>query len=637
LDANNVEITVTGTVNATTVNLNGMANKLQALEVDARSIALTGSGNQLVVTGDSRNAAPNTSSLTIGGTSNTVSFLNGFAPAGNLVLTVGDASSSGGTLVVRGSGLALGSGQELKGKGRIQGDVTLGAGSKFSPGNSPGVITVAGTAVLSGATLALEFDRTAPNGVQQDQIVVFGIASVNGGTLSLDLGKGASRFRPGADTFYPIFLSSGSAATGVEKVVSGSGFSTLVVPAGSGFSLVNGALSFTNGGFSRIGGSGNLAAVGSLVDQAFTAGVTSDTAGAASFGALMDNSNFLASTDRATVAATLSALNPGVYAELGNIGIDRLKDVQSGLGNHLDMLALDLVGEVGKAASSSPESAIGQARAWTTAYGGWGKRDADSSVGAAGYSSSNYGDISGVETKLGALTIGFTGAVGQTSATFGEGKGKVTADSWHTGFYGSVPAAGLVLDASFVYGQADSTLKRSVDVAGGGATSGKSQASEWTGQIGFAVPFRTESGSLMLTPSLHVIHASVSQDATTESSLNGLEASVNSKTTEATALRTGFQAAKLTKLGTLPTRLTASLDWVHSFESASNDVNIGLVGAGKATYRFQSSKSGQEAIRVGVGAEVFLSDRTRFRLNLDEQMKSGVNSVYGSVSIGLQF
>ncbi len=616
--------------------------------VYVEAVKVSGSNQVLVLTGT--DAAPSTTALSISGNNNTVQFTQGFAPTKSVELTVGGAGSTGSVLKVGGEGLVLARGK-LSGRGTIEGNVRLGTGSNFAPGNSPGVMTIVGNLALNGATLSIEFDRTAPIGDQQDQVVVTGGAvTINGGTLSLNLGTGASRFRPGVDQFNPIFISSGSAAT-VAKLVGGTGFSTLIAPAGFGFSLVDGLLVLPNSGltsgFSRIGASGNLAAVGSLVDRAFSAGINSSTIGAGSLGALMDNTSALASANKATVASTLAALNPAVYAELGNIGIDRLHDVQAGLSNHLDMLALDAVGEPGlslgvRVAPPQPQSApaasaVERARAWTTAYGGWGKRNSDSGFGAAGYSSSNYGDVSGVESKIGDFTIGLTGAVGHSSATFQDGKGSVTADSWHTGVYGSFPAGRLVLDASFVYGQADSTLKRSVDVAGGGATSGKSQGSEWTGQAGFAVPFRTDGDSLMITPSVHVIHASVEQDAITESSLNGLEAAVKGASTTATALRTGVQAAKLTTLGTIATRLTASLDWVHSFDSGRNDVDIALTGAGAETSRFQSSKAGKDAIRFGLGAEFALTDRIRFRLNVDDQVKSGVNSVYSSASIGLQF
>jgi outer membrane autotransporter protein len=306
------------------------------------------------------------------------------------------------------------------------------------------------------------------------------------------------------------------------------------------------------------------------------------------------------------------------------------------------MLALDTVGEstlsLGvKPGQSTAAAAIENSRAWTTAYGGWGKRNADSAIGSAGYSSNHFGDISGVETKVGGLTLGILGAVGTSTANFENGRGKLTSDSWHGGFYGNVPAGAFVLDASFAYGQSEGNLKRTVNVAGGGATTGKTQGTEWTGQVGVAVPFRTESGSLVVTPSLHLIHANVKQDGLTESSLNGLEAVVKGSTTKSTAVRTGVQAAKITKLASKTTRLTASLDWVHSFQSDTSDVDIALQGAGVATSRFQGSRSSKDAIRIGLGAEVALTERTRFRLNVDEQIRSGMQSTYGSASLGYQF
>jgi outer membrane autotransporter protein len=141
----------------------------------------------------------------------------------------------------------------------------------------------------------------------------------------------------------------------------------------------------------------------------------------------------------------------------------------------------------------------------------------------------------------------------------------------------------------------------------------------------------------MLTPSLHVLHSNVKQDKVTESSLNGLEALVNANTSKSTAVRTGVQAAKLTQLAGRPTRLTASLDWIHSFDSNREDVEIALSGAGATTSRFQGSRSGKDAVRFGLGGEVSLTDRTRFRLNVDQQVRTGVNSTFGSASFSVNF
>jgi len=602
--------------------------------VFAGTLSLKGSGNSLVVNGGSSTATPYTKVLVIGGTGNSITFTNGFKYATpDLVLTVGDATSKGGSLIVGGAGLSLSATQTLKGVGTVVGNVLLGSGAVLAPGNSPGVLTILnGNAGFgSGSTLEIQFDGTAA--VKQDQVkVVGGVVNISGGTLAVDLGKGASRFKPGVDVLAPLFAN----ASGGGVPTNGN-FSSIIAPAGYGLSVSNGSLAFA--GFKKaVGGVGNVASVASQIDLALRAGVSGASNKLAT---LIDNADALASLQAATVKANLAALNPAIYAELGNIGIDRLHDVQAGISNHLDMLALTAGEEsslslgVKPGQSAAPESVMSSARAWTTAYGGWGKRNAESSVGAAGYSSTNYGDVSGVETTVGGFTIGLTGAVGTTSAN--SSMGSVSTDSWLFGLYGSAPAGPVVFDASVALGQTDSTVKRSVSVAGGGGVSAKTQGTDWTGQFGLAVPVRLDSGSLIVTPSLHVIHASVSTDAMSESSLNGLEAAVKSNKAESTAMRMGVQAAKLSSLGQKPVRLTANLDWIHSFDSERRSADVALTGAGTTTSQFQSSKAGADAIRIGVGAELSITDRVRLRVNVDEQRKSGTNSIYSSASIGVQF
>ena len=623
--------------------------------VYAQNLSVSGSSNTLLLTGGSSSAAADTTALTISGTNNTVNFTEGFTTAGSLVLTVGDASSTGGTLIVGPGGLSLSAGSTLKGKGLIKGNVLSRRGSVVAPGNSPGILTIDGALTIEAGAPA-EFEYTAEKQIavgagEADRLVLDTLTSLGDQVSSVAVGgslvggtfqaSGVSRVNELGTKSVPVVTYGSGSAPALPAVrsyvtVNGGTYESAVVTAKltAVNALAGGTLylNVTRNAFASFA-TGNVSATGELLDRALKA----------------DNvavSNLIDQLDtrptRAGVVSILSALDPGVYAELGNIGIDRLRDLQAGLSNHIDMLALDTVGESSlslaiKPGQSAAEAAIEQSRAWTTGYGGWGKRDSDSTVGSAGYSSNNFGNISGVETRLGALTLGITGAFGTSTANFESGKGKVTTDSWHTGLYGNFAAGAVVFDAAFAYGQSESLLQRNVNVLGGGATSGRSQGSEWSGQFGLAVPVRVDAGSLVFTPSVHVLHSNVKQDALTESSLNGLEAVVRGNTTKSTALRTGLQAAKITKLGGVGTRLTASLDWVHSFDSDRNDVEIALSGAGSATSRFRGSRSGQDAVRLGLGAEFALSERTRFRLNVDEQMRSGVRSTYGSASLGFQF
>jgi outer membrane autotransporter protein len=198
-----------------------------------------------------------------------------------------------------------------------------------------------------------------------------------------------------------------------------------------------------------------------------------------------------------------------------------------------------------------------------------------------------------------------------------------------------------VLDAAFVYGNGDTTFKRDnvsvTGVSGGGSTSAKATSSEWMLQFGAALPFRTSDESLTVTPSVHLVLAGFNQNALSEGSLNGLGALVSKQNATSSAVRTGVQIAKLLKLANKETRLTASLDWVHSFDSDRRDVDIALTGSTGGSTKFQSSKAGGDAARFGLGGEMAITPRTRLRVNLDEQVQSNQSSTNGSVSIGVQF
>ena len=286
----------------------------------------------------------------------------------------------------------------------------------------------------------------------------------------------------------------------------------------------------------------------------------------------------------------------------------------------------------------------GEIAAWTSAYGGWTRRDGEPSYGSAGYSSSNVGNITGVEKRIGALTIGLAGAFGSSSATLGSGMGSVSTDSWYTGLYGSIPMelAGyeVFADAALAFGNGDTTFKRDVSVlgiSGGGSTSTKASSSEWFLQFGGALPLRTGDASFIVTPTMHLLLAGFTQKPLSEPSMNGFGAVVGKQTAAAAAVRTGIQLAKLMKLASRETRFSASLDWVHGFDSGRRDIDISLNGTTGGSARFESSKAGTEAARLGISGEMLLTRWTSLRINLDEQVQANQSSSNGSVSIGVQF
>jgi len=661
-------------INGGVLSVAGSLSMATFLSVGSGSLAFTGTASL-------------TSSMLSMGSGSTVSLGTVTALNNVPLLVVGTSAGSGGRLVLASGTTTFGGGatsQTLKGSGILDlgGGATLALGSNLilAPGNSPGTLGIVGGSVtVSGnATPKLEFEYTATAAVAagsgaNDYLRISGGSLLVGSASTLNV----SAIAYNSKTASGSSISAGSVGQSrvndtaahkfaiIENVIAtdanffvssyvsvnslGGYYATTparsatisATPSVSGGSLY---LTVQRTSFATIGSTNNTSALGRLLDNSLSltsGGISTlidklDTTALDASGVSLGTSTGILSKSLsyAAINSTLQALNPAGYAELANLGFGRLLDLQLGLVNHLRTLAAP-----GLQLENNEEMYV-----WTTGYGGWITRNGESSFGSAGYTASNIGDISGVEKRFGQLTVGLMGAIGTTSATLGSGMGSVTTDIWHGGLYGSMPvdagAYRVFLDAAFAFGNGESTVKRDVNVpgiAGGGSTSSKGANSEWLLQFGAAVPLRTADKSLTVTPSLHLVLVGFNQSALSEGSFNGFGALMSKQTATSTSVRTGVQAAKLIKIARRNTRLTAGVDWIHCFDSDRRDTDIALTGTTGGATKFQSSKAGGDAIRLGLGGEIVLAQGIHFRVNLDQQIQSSQSSSNGSVSLGVQF
>ncbi len=580
---------------------------------------------------------------------------------------------SGGTLQTT-SGKVTAFVGTLKGSGTISGPgtVVFGAGSTLDVGYSPGVLVVGGGATMAiaseGVAVKYEFDPsvtnpdlgniTASGDLASDRIVVNVGGSLtfqNGATMTLTPTYISGKIlAPGTYREFPLVIVNG----GTINALNQSG--TLVTVSGinldSYFKVGSGAV--VSGTFRQLAGgtvdvtlvrksyasvstnSGNLRQTAAVLDSILSASMLAGgTAAIASIGTL-----FTALDSKTTaneIDTILAALNPAPYAELGNVGMGRMMDLQAAIQGHLDTLAIGVLSDVEPSPGEARESS-----AWTSVYSGWANRDGSTSQGLAGYSSRNFGSISGVEHRFGDLTLGLTGAVGSTSATFKQSSSSLSTDTWHVGLYGSTPIDledfGVVFDAGLVYGEGDSTVKRSLSGTGLGlgTFTGKVASTEWMAQIGASFPSVLPDDTYTVTPSLHLLYGSYRQGAIneiTDGTLAALGARVGAFSQSSLATRLGLQGAKLLRVGQMPARLTASANWLHSFDAAGRQVDISFATPGATAQKFGSSRTGMDAFRIGLGGEIAITDRTRFQLTIDHQLQKGQSHTSGNASIGVQF
>jgi autotransporter-associated beta strand protein len=128
--------------------------------------------------------------------------------------TLVNNGSIAGSAVVKDGGI-------LKGIGSI-GPVAVEGGGQFSPGTSPGTITVGGLNLMSGSTLNYELGAAT-----RDRIVVTGNGHVSlAGILNLSLLDG---FSPAPGQTYSLFEGAVGSITGT--------FSTVIAPTSNGHTL----------------------------------------------------------------------------------------------------------------------------------------------------------------------------------------------------------------------------------------------------------------------------------------------------------------------------------------------------------------------------------------------------------------
>jgi fibronectin-binding autotransporter adhesin len=522
------------------------------------------------------------------------------------------------TLIIQSGTLTVAPGQTLMGSGSIQGNVTLGANSVLSPGNSPGTIHIAGSLNLTNGTVRIEVGTLAGGARVQDKI------DVTGSTVSI----GAPTFQiidtdgvlASGGTLEPIFVGGAPALNGGTFSFARQSSTGAVLPSVMYRSNEDlGALQIERLKFASFAGAAqNVAGFAKALDtRILTQRATAD--------GLLELGTGIGSTD--AVPAQLAAALPVAYAEMAALSTQRTLNLHQGLVGRFSSLRANV--------NQTPEGAF---TAWTTGYGAAHRQDGDRSVGTAGFTASSWGDLFGVEQRIGGFLLGVTGAAGRTSATFANNPGRATTDSWHGGLYGALDLDGFVLESGALFGATDTRARRTVSAAGLTTREGNVtlNGSEWVANLGI-VKAIAASPALTLTPSIRIIAQGQSQNAAKESDLSGLEVSLAKQKTTTFQHQAGMEIRRSLKLAGRPAAASLQLDWIHNYNAKGRNLNMALSGDPSASFNYRGSDSGADAIHIGTAFEAALSDRVTLRLGGEYQSQPGLSTVRGSASIGYQF
>lgn len=336
-----------GVINAGTLDISGSTSGVTLAGLDGNGQVVLGASTLTLAQGHGAFGGA------ISGSGNVV-LAGGSLVYGTNQAYTGTTTVQGGVLsvnaVLAGS-VNVASGAELHGSGRIAGPITVAAGGRLAPGNSPGVMTTGSTVTLAaGATFDVDVNgATAGNGAGfHDQLNVTGATSqfvANGATLDVHLtdiaGLGAyTAYVPKVGDTYRIVTAEGglgstrfaaldqpdglAAGTRLRVVYNtGAGLQTIdlkVVPTSL---AAHGA----SAGYNR-----NALAVATSIDHMLAA----DDSGTAT-AAQSEMGNAVLALDGAALDATLVALSGEIHGALAAAQPLSGQQLQGAVSKHLAM------------------------------------------------------------------------------------------------------------------------------------------------------------------------------------------------------------------------------------------------------------------------------------------------------------
>jgi len=520
------------------------------------------------------------------------------AGSGKTELT-GDSSGYTGTTTVAGGTLAvngkLGGTLTVLAAGRLQGTGTLGntiVSGTIAPGNSIGTLNVAGNITFNtGSTYEVEADAAG----LADRIVATGMATINGGTVSVLAGAG--NYRP--ETNYLILHADGG-ITGTGR-----------------FAGVTSNLAFLDPSLSYDGNNVYLR-------------LRRNDISFASIGATPNQ--------RATGAATQTlGWNSPVFAAAVNLSAEQARAAFDQLSGEIHASARTALIEDSRFLRDAVTDRLRNADTgfaiWGNGFGSWGHWASDGN--AARLNRSVNGFVLGADASvLGKARLGLVGSYGRASFDTRAHSSSGTRNSYAFGIYGGADlgAAAVRIGASHGWHQLDTTRLVAFP---GFADSLKGEQDARTTQLFGELAYRIELGATRVEPFADFAHVRLSTDGITEK--GGAAAlrlaSADSDTSFSTL---GLRAAPSFSLGGAKLTARGTLGWRHAFGDVT-PLSAMQFASGGDSFRIAGTPIAENAAALDAGIDVALTSRAMLGIVYGGQFGSGASdqSVRASFSLRL--
>lgn len=464
----------------------------------------------------------------------------------------------------------------------------------IAPGNSIGVVNVAGDALLgANSVYAVEIDGKGGS----DLLAVGGVATLEGGKVTVTALDMKQSYKQGQ--VYTILTAEDGVDGTFGAVTTGSAFLDTQLVYGEDKVALK--VSIAADAFEAVAGSANRAAAAAALDSLKQSGTSL---------ALYNSIAFLGSEGEARRA----------FEQLAG---DSYASVKTGLIESAHLTTDAITGRLRD--DVAVEGKEGPA-VWATGFGSWIDHDRNSNTGTL--KTSTGGFLVGVDVDVASgLRLGVAGGYSKTDLKMKARAASADSDNWHLGVYAGKTWGALGLNAGLTYTWHSIDLSRSVAFAGfSDALSSDYKAR--TLQAFGDISYRFDLGGAALEPFANLTHVSLRTRSTHEQ--GGLAALfVDGDSTNTTFSSLGLRASAPLAVGGAKAKLRGALGWRHAF---GDRVPVSVQSfVGSDAFAVDGVAIAKDAAQVEAGFDVDLSNASTFSLGYFGQFgnhtsQNGVNA-----------
>ena len=275
---------------------------------------------------------------------------------------------------------------------------------------------------------------------------------------------------------------------------------------------------------------------------------------------------------------------------------------------------------------------------WGSTYGSYGRTDGNAAIGSTKRTIDDAHLATGIDVRLLPGTIaGIAVSGGRARASLPGLVGKVDADVFQAGLYGTTQLGPVKLGGAMSYAQLENEVSRGIPALGSSLSSSYATTA-WSGRLQASAALLDWKG-LSVSPLAAIQGTRARSPAVIEANWAGAHAgalALAKRSDVTTRSELGVQVDADSVLGGVPVTGYVRAAWAHYFRRDA-DMTASLIDLPGATFSATGARRDHDSMLVSAGITARLRENVSLSLNLDGEVSANSSRIGGSAQIRVSF